>query len=52
MYDAVGPGTQVDIKGWQATNAQPDSVCSERRCRRTTPGPRPRRRNRPPPEAG
>ncbi|MEU3417685.1 hypothetical protein AB0F39_03930 [Streptomyces murinus] len=31
VYDAVGPGTQVDIKGWQAANAQPDSVCSDRR---------------------
>ncbi|WP_153813680.1 hypothetical protein [Streptomyces sp. SUK 48] len=31
LYDAVGPGTRVDIKGWQAANAQPDSMCSDRR---------------------
>ncbi|MFY4721913.1 hypothetical protein [Streptomyces sp. LaBMicrA B280] len=31
VYDAVGPGTRVDIKGWQAANAQPDSLCPDRR---------------------
>ncbi|OIK27974.1 hypothetical protein [Streptomyces malaysiense] len=31
VYDVVGPGTRVEIKGWQAANAQPDSVCSDRR---------------------
>ncbi|MFJ9818640.1 L,D-transpeptidase [Streptomyces sp. NPDC101151] len=31
VYDAIGPGTRVEIKGWQAANAQPDSLCSDRR---------------------
>ncbi|WP_250400887.1 hypothetical protein [Streptomyces cellostaticus] len=31
VYDVIGPGTRVELKGWQAANAQPDSVCSDRR---------------------
>lgn len=31
VYDAIKPGAHVKIKGWQAANAQPDSVCSDRR---------------------
>ncbi|MGW1892377.1 hypothetical protein ACWCP6_19310 [Streptomyces sp. NPDC002004] len=31
VYDAIRLGARVKIKGWQAANAQPDSVCSDRR---------------------
>ncbi|GAA1037827.1 hypothetical protein GCM10009566_13840 [Streptomyces murinus] len=31
MTPPAGPATRVDIKGWQAANAQPDSVCADRR---------------------
>ncbi|MEU6065066.1 hypothetical protein ABZ864_11485 [Streptomyces sp. NPDC047082] len=31
VYDVIRPGARVEIKGWQAANAQPDSVCSDRR---------------------
>ncbi|MGW7384470.1 hypothetical protein [Streptomyces sp. NPDC054794] len=30
VYDAIRPGARVEIKGWQAANAQPASVCSDR----------------------
>ncbi|MEV5880152.1 hypothetical protein AB0L75_39320 [Streptomyces sp. NPDC052101] len=30
VYDAIKPGARVEIKGWQAASADPDSVCYER----------------------
>ncbi|MER6257407.1 hypothetical protein ABT224_39415 [Streptomyces sp. NPDC001584] len=29
VYDAIRPGARVEIKGWQAASADPDTICSE-----------------------
>ncbi len=31
MTPSAAPATRVDIKGWQAATAQPESVCADRR---------------------